>query len=122
MKLSIGIISAVGFGLTCTALAEDYGTLATKGYRWVSVYGPYASTTEEGVERLTNSPQTQAQIVEDDNAYYLIPGTIVRVIKEDPVNGMSEVQLGGFATFLWTYSRFLSKEPIRDIDGGIETP
>ena len=118
----MAIISAVGLGLTSTAPADDYGALAAKGYRWVSIYGPYASTTEEGAERLTNSHPTQAQIIEDDNAYYLIPGKIVRIIKEDPVDGMSEVQVGGFATFLWTYSRFLSKEPIRDIDGGIETP
>jgi hypothetical protein len=32
------------------------------------------------------------------------------------------LQLGGFATFLWTYSRFLSKHPIRDVYGVIETP
>lgn len=124
MKLTIAIISAVSLGLTCAAPADDYGALTANGYRWVTIHGPYASTTEQDVERLTDhrAGTTEAQILEDDKAYYLIPGTIVQVINEDPANGMSQVQLGGFATFLWTYSRFLSKHPIRDIYGVIETP
>jgi hypothetical protein len=124
MKLTIAIISAVSLSLTCSAPANDYGALAARGYRWVSVHGPYASTTEQYVKRLTDdrAGATEAQILEDEKAYYLIPGTIVQVIKEDSANGMSQVQLGGFATFLWTYSRFLSKHPIRDTYGVIETP
>lgn len=124
MKLTIAIISAVSLGLTCSAPADHYGALAANGYRWVAVHGPYASTTEQDVKRLTDhrTSATEAQILEDEKAYYLIPGTIVQVIKEDPANGMSQVQLGGFATFLWTYSRFLSKHPIRDFYGVIETP
>jgi hypothetical protein len=124
MKLTIAIISAVSLSVTCSAPANDYGALAARGYRWVSVHGPYASTTEQYVKRLTDdrAGATEAQILEDEKAYYLIPGTIVQVIKEDSANGMSQVQLGGFATFLWTYSRFLSKHPIRDIYGVIETP
>jgi hypothetical protein len=124
MKLTIAIISAVSLGLTCSAPADDYSALAANGYRWVTIHGPYASSTEQDVERLTGhrADATEAQILEDEKAYYLIPGTIVQVIKEDPANAMSQVQLGGFATFLWTYSRFLSKHPIRDIYGVIETP
>jgi hypothetical protein len=124
MKLTIAIISAVSLGLTSLAPADDYSALAANGYRWVTIDGPYASTTEQDVERLTDhrAGATEAQILEDEKAYYLIPGTIVQVIKEDSGNGMSQVQLGGFATFLWTYSRFLSKHPIRDIYGVIETP
>lgn len=30
--------------------------------------------------------------------------------------------MAAFASFLWTYSRFLSERPIRDIYGTIETP
>jgi hypothetical protein len=124
MKLTIAIISAVSLGLTSPAPADNYTTLAEKGYRWVTIHGPYASTTERDVERLTDDRggATATQVLEDEKAYYLIPGTIVQVIKEDPANGMSQVQLGGFATFLWTYSRLLSKKPIRDIYGVIETP
>ena len=124
MKLAIAILFAVSLGLICTAPADDYRALGANGYRWVTIHGPYASTTEQDVERLAHhrAGPTEAQIIEDDKAYYLIPGTIVQIIKEDPAKGMSRVQLGGFATFLWTYSRFLSKQPIRDIYGVIETP
>jgi hypothetical protein len=41
MKLAISIMTAVSLGLACTALADNYGTLAAKGYRWVTVHGPY---------------------------------------------------------------------------------
>src|SRR5258708_7035728 len=33
-----------------------------------------------------------------------------------------QTDIGGFTTLLWTYSRFLSKRPIRDIYGVVETP
>jgi hypothetical protein len=124
VKLNIAIIYAVSVGLTCSAPGADYSALAANGYRWVTIHGPYASTTEQDVKRLTDhrNGAMEAQILEDERAYYLIPGTIVQVIKEDRANGMSQVQLGGFATFLWTYSRFLSRHPIRDIYGVIETP
>jgi hypothetical protein len=68
------------------------------------------------------SGSTEAEIVEDEQAFYLIPGTIVQIIKEDPTSGMSRLQMGGFTTLVWTYSRFLSKHPIPDIYGTIETP
>ena len=61
-------------------------------------------------------------MVEDIRCYYLIPGTIVQVIKEDSANGMSKVRLGSVSRSLWTYTRFLSKHPVRDTYGMIETP
>jgi hypothetical protein len=71
------------------------------------------------VERITNhrTGSTESQIIADEQAFYLIPGKIVQIIKEDAETGMSEVQMGGFTIFLWTYSRFLSKRPIRDAYG-----
>ena len=124
MKLSILIVTAISLGLSCTAPADNYDTLAAKGYRWVAIHGPYASTTERGVRRITNhrGGLTESQILEDAQAFYLIPGKIVQIIKEDRTTGMSQVQMGGFTTFLWTYNRFLSKRPIRDTYGVIETP
>jgi hypothetical protein len=124
MELAISIMTAVSLGLTCTALADNYGTLAAKGYRWVTVHGPYASSTEQGVQRISahRTDETELQMVEDGQAYCLIPGTIVQVVKEDPTTGMSQMRLGGLATSLWTYTRFLSKHPIQDTYGIIETP
>ena len=37
------------------------------------------------------------------------------------MNGMSEILLGGIAKPLWTYTKFLSTRPIRDIYGIVET-
>jgi hypothetical protein len=124
MKLVISFMIAVTLGLTCTAPADNYAALVAKGYRWVIVHGPYAGTTEQGVRRITahRTDATEVQMVEDRQAYYLIPGTIVQVLKEDSANGMSQIQLGGLTTFLWTYTRFLSKHPIEDVYGTIETP
>jgi hypothetical protein len=124
MKLVISILTAISLGLSCTASANNYDTLAAKGYRWVTIHGPYASTTEEGVQRITHhrGGLTESPILEDEQAFYLIPGKIVQVLKDDSATGMSQVQMGGFTTFLWTYSRFLSRRPIRDIYGVVETP
>ena len=43
-------------------------------------------------------------------------------IKEDRARGMSEMRLGSITRSLWTYSRFLSKHPVQDTYGVIETP
>ncbi len=124
MKLAISIMTAVSLRLACTALADNYGTLAAKGYRWVTVHGPYASSTEQGVQRITahHGDATELEMVENGQTYYLIPGTIVQVVQEDPANDMSQMHLGGLTTSLWTYTRFLSKHPIQDTYGIIETP
>jgi hypothetical protein len=124
MKSAILMITMVSLGLTCTALADNYGTLVAERYRWVTVEGPYASSTEEGVKRITahHGDAAELEMVENGQAYYLIPGTIVQVVKEDPANSMSQVRWGGLATFLWTYTKFLSKHPIQDMYGIIETP
>jgi hypothetical protein len=111
-------------GLTCTAVAADYKDLVAEGYRWVTVDGPFACKTEPEVQRITNhrSDATELQMVEDLQAYYLIPGTLVQVVRNDPETGMSEIQLGGITRPLWTYTSFLSTRPIDDTYGVIETP
>jgi hypothetical protein len=65
MKLAISIVTAISLGLNCRAPADNYDTLAAKGYRWVAIHGPYASTTKEGVERITNhrTGSTESQII-----------------------------------------------------------
>ena len=124
MKLVNSFIIAVNLGLTGTVFADNYAALVAKGYRWVAVHGPYACTSEEGVRRITAHPtdETGLRMVQARQAYYLIPGTIVQILKEDPTVGMSQIRLGGLPTPLWTYARFLSHHPIQDIYGTIETP
>src|SRR5262249_52595547 len=125
MKSLISFITAVGLGLTCTVLgADNYSALAAQGYRWVTINGPYACNTEQDVERIAahHTDAIELQVVENIECYYLIPGTIVHVIKEDPARGMSQMRLGSITRPLWTYTRFLSKHPVEDTYGVIETP
>jgi hypothetical protein len=124
MKIRIITIAAISFSLTCASVAENYSDLAAQGYRWIAVNGPYACPTKQDLERITTDPsdETELRMVEDLEAYYLIPGTISRLVQEDPVSGMSQVLLAGITTPLWTYTSFLSKDPIEDTYGVIETP
>jgi hypothetical protein len=125
MKLLISFMTAVSLGLTSTVLAGDnYSALAAQGYRWVTINGPYACNTEQGAERIVarHTDVTELQVVESIECYYLIPGTIVQVIKEDPARGLSEMRLGSITRSLWTYTIFLSRHPVKDTYGVIETP
>ena len=85
---------------------------------------PYACPTEQEVRQITSdrSDMIELHMVEEGRAYYLIPGTLVRVMQDDQTSGMSEVLLGGLTKPLWTYSKFLTGRPIRDIYGVVETP
>jgi hypothetical protein len=124
MKKVISFMIAVSLGLGCTCLARDYSALAAQGYRWVTVNGPYACTTAQNAQRIVNHDTDEAElhVVQSIRCYYLIPGTIVQVIKEDPETGMSKVSLPDITRSLWTCTRFLSKHPVRDTYGVIETP
>jgi hypothetical protein len=86
--------------------------------------GPYACETEQDVQRIVahHTDTTELQMVENIQCYYLIPGTIIQVIKEDPTKGMSQIRLGAITRPLWTYTRFLSKHAVRDTYGNIQTP
>lgn len=125
MKLLISLMTAVSLGLTCTVLGgNNYSALAAQGYRWVAINGPYACITEQDAKRIAahHTDATELQVVESIECYYLIPGSIVQLIKEDPVRGIAEIRLGSITRSLWTYSRFLSKRPVKDTYGVIETP
>ena len=64
----------------------------------------------------------ELSLVEAGDAYYLISRTLVRITQDDHSNGMSEILLGGITKPLWTYNKFLTARPIRDIYGIVETP
>ena len=133
--IAILAVSVIGLSLIGTALADDLPRmgysertpvkdLVAKGYRWVTVDGPYACATEQEVRKITSSRTdlVELHMVEEGSAYYLIPGTLVRVKRDDQANGMSEILLGGITRPLWTYTKFLTARPIRDIYGIVETP
>jgi hypothetical protein len=124
MKLLLSFITAISISFSGSALATDYDALAAQGYRWVIANGPYACSKKENVERIVghHTDETELDVVQNAACYYLIPGTIAKVISEDSARGISQIQLGNITVPLWTYSRFLSKSPVRDIYGVIETP
>jgi hypothetical protein len=124
MQIRNLVISLAALSLVSSAWADQYQELAAKGYRWVAVNGPYACATEQEVRQVTGDPTDAMQLhmIEDSGAYYLIRGAIGKVIKNDPVNGMSEILLGGITRPLWTYTKYLTSEPIHDTYGMIETP
>ena len=124
MKIWLLVLTLFGLSMTRSACAQDLQDLAAKGYRWVTVNGPYACPTEQEVRQVTGDPTdtTEMQMVEDGTAYYLIPGTLVQVVQNDPANAMSEILLGGITRPLWTYTKYLTPRPIQDTYGIVETP
>jgi hypothetical protein len=135
MNIGLLVISVIGLGVTCTTWANDMPSLGyspgipvkdliAKGYRWVTVNGPYACVTEQDVRQITSdhTDLRELHMVENLQAYYLIPGTLARVIRDDHANGMSEILLAGITTPLWTYTKFLTARPIQDTYGTVETP
>jgi hypothetical protein len=122
MKLSI---AALLIGMQTTALSiNNYNDLVAERYRWVNVDGPYASKFEDDAQRLSKNPTRDAElrILRAGGAYYLIEGTIVRVVQTDESTGMAEIQTARLVPTLWTSAKFLSKRPIRDPYSRIETP
>jgi hypothetical protein len=135
MKIGMLAVSVIGLSLIGAALADGLPNmgytsgrsvkdLVAEGYRWVTVDGPYACVKEQEVRQITSSRTDlmELSLVEAGDAYYLIPGTLVRIAQDDHVNGMSEILLGGITKPLWTYTKFLSARPIQDIYGVVETP
>ena len=124
MRAFITIITVAGFLFAPAAYAGDYQNLAAQGYRWVLVDGPYACTTEDYLERITahRTDAAELQVIEEGQCYYLIPGTIVQIIQEDPHRHMSLMRMGSVSKSLWTYTRFLSPSPVHDTYGMIEMP
>jgi hypothetical protein len=54
--------------------------------------------------------------------FYLTPGTIVQVTEEDSHTGTSKIRMAGITVDLWTLTSFLTKHPIKDTYGVVETP
>ena len=125
MKISALFVAAVATTvLTSTGLPANDEELVKEGYRWAAADGPYACPAQGDVQEIVQHPGdgTRLQMVEQLRAYYLVRGTIVKVVKEEPASGLAEIQIAGIIPELWTLSRFLSTRPIPDVDGQIETP
>jgi len=121
MKPSTLFFVLLAVGLALTALAADYGSLVNQGYRWVRVNGPYAYPAKEDAQNGGTSKKSESKqpVV---RAYYLIPGMVVLVVENDSSTGLSRIRVGGISADLWTATKNLSTQPIRNTFGAIETP
>ena len=116
--------AAVIVGLVSAGLAANYDELIRQGYRWVTVDGPFACVSKDDLRQMIEKPSDELtlKMVEEVRAYYLIRGSVVRVTTEEPSSGLSQINIPGITQNLWTLTKFLTKQPIKDIIGRIETP
>jgi hypothetical protein len=123
MKLPI-LLAVTAMTLASTASATKYDELVAKGYRWSTADGPYACVAKEDVPKMSGHPADSVilKMVEQVKVFYLTPGTIVQVTEEDSHTGTSKIRLAGITVDLWTLTSFLTKHPIKDTYGVIETP
>jgi hypothetical protein len=126
MKMLMNLsIAALVIGLQTTALSSNnYADLVAEGYRWAKINGPYACPTKEDLREITSNPSDikKVHMVEQIRAYHLIQGALVKVIQEDRSTDMAQIRMAGINIDLWTFSKFLSKRPIKDAYAEIETP
>jgi hypothetical protein len=122
--LTILVAPIVAVGMASTALAGDYKDLVAEGYRWVTIDGPYLCPTKADLREITRDPSdsNRLHMVEELRAYFLIDGALIKVIQEDGSAGMAQIHAAGITINLWTYNKFLSRRPIEDAYGQIETP
>jgi hypothetical protein len=124
MNAKTVVFGIIVFGLASAALSINGTKAAAKEYRWIVVDGPYACHSKEDLRQITkhHTDETELQMVDQLRAYYLISGTIVQLVQEDSASGMSQIHCPGITSDLWTFTRFLSKRPLMDPYGVIETP
>jgi hypothetical protein len=117
-------VAAVAVLITSAGQAANYDHLAANGYRWVIVDGPYACPSKDDLRRITKQHTDEAELhmIEQLRAYYLIEGAIVQVVQEDATSGMSQIHTAEINSDVWTLSKFLSRRPIKNTYGEIETP
>jgi hypothetical protein len=60
--LTIIGIAVAAFWLTSTALADKYDALVAKGYRWITIDGPFACSSKDDVHRIIKNRS-------DENTY-----------------------------------------------------
>jgi hypothetical protein len=120
--LCAAVIAAMS--LASSGFADNYEDLVAKGFRWATADGPLAAVSKEDAIRVAShlSDSEILKMVEEVKVFYLITGTIVQVIGEDKKAGLSEIRIAGITSNLWTMSSFLTKRPIKDTYGVVETP
>ena len=121
---TILLAAAVAVGLALPGLGANYDDLIRQGYRWVTVDGPLACVSKDDLRQMVQKPSDELRLkmVEEVRAYYLIRGSVVRVVTQETSSGLSQINIPGITQNLWTLTKFLTKQPVKDIIGRIETP
>ena len=111
-------------GTVMTATATDFKALAEEGYRWVRVNGPYATPNKNDAAKLAEakSASSDVELQDKTHAYFLLPGMLVFVLENDTAAGLSKVRASGIVVDLWTETKYLSAQPLKDSYGVTETP
>jgi hypothetical protein len=104
--------------LASTSLAADYADWVAKGYRWSAVHGRLAYVAKEEAKSAARKSKSDST----GHGYYLRPGKLVLVVETDPASGLSRIRMNGAASPLWTATKNLSKRPVHNARGVIESP
>ena len=63
MKVSaILSITAAVIGLTSAGLTANYDDLAAKGYRWVTIDGPYGCPAKDDLQQIVKKPTDETEL------------------------------------------------------------
>jgi|GEM_PF-964075 hypothetical protein len=121
---SLALFSLLVAATVTTATATDFKALAEEGYRWVRVNGPYATPNKNDAAKLADakSASSDVELQDKTHAYFLLPGMLVFVLENDTAAGLSRVRASGIVVDLWTETKYLSAQPLKDSYGVTETP
>ena len=121
---SLALFCLLAAATVTAATATDFKALADEGYRWVRVNGPYATPNKNDAAKLAGSKSASSDIELQDktHAYFLLPGMLVFILETDSAAGLSRVRASGIVVDLWTETRYLSAQPLKDSYGVTETP
>ena len=114
--LSLVVLAIVVVG--STSLAADYAEWVAKGYRWSAVHGRVAFVKKEEAQSAGNNSKSDTT----GHGYYLRPGKLVLVVETDDASGLSRIRMNGAASPLWTATKNLSTDPVKNARGIIESP
>jgi hypothetical protein len=121
---SLALFCLLAATTVTAATATDFKALADEGYRWVRVNGPYATPNKNDAAKLAGAKSASSDIELQDktHAYFLLPGMLVFILETDSSSGLSRVRASGIVVDLWTETRYLSAQPLKDSYGVTETP
>jgi hypothetical protein len=118
--LSLAVLAIVE--APSAAFAGDYQDWVAQGYRWSRVSGLHAYISKEDAKNERSRGDRSSVSEKVRYAYYLRPGKLVLVVGTDVADGLSQIRMGGITSDLWTANKYLSKRPVKNSVGKIETP